>query len=162
MSILAFHIFKTSSSCPGFPGQLNAFPVFTMLSRDFPCFRVIFEAFGEVSPLQVSSRKKAWDFPGFNSTFQVFGGICFLEAVLFLLLYCRKESCRGEKNIMHSLGPMSEFFQVFLATTISTTIGFRALMLPLRYLCKSKIILQSKFQPNRTSGSRDIAIFFKI
>ena len=58
----------TSSSCPGFPGQFNAFPVFTMLSRDFPCFLVIFEAFGEVSPLQVSSRKKAWDFPGFNST----------------------------------------------------------------------------------------------
>ena len=35
-------------------------------------------------------------------------------------------------------------------------------MLPLRYPCKSKITLQSKFQPNRTSGSRDIAIFFKI
>ena len=39
-----------------------------MLSQDFPCFPGIFEAFGEISPLQVSSRKKAWDFPGFNST----------------------------------------------------------------------------------------------
>ena len=155
-----------------------------MLSRDFPWFLVIFEAFGDVSPLQVSSRKKAWDFPGFNSTsragisrafseflvspvfsqdFPCFPGISyalpgfpmpcrdfpclagishafpgfpmlsqdflclpgishafqgffrFLVAFAFwssafsFALLC-KESCRGEKNIMHSLGPMSEFF----------------------------------------------------
>ena len=35
-------------------------------------------------------------------------------------------------------------------------------MLPLRYPCKSKTTLQSKFQPNRTSGSRDMAIFSKL
>ena len=35
-------------------------------------------------------------------------------------------------------------------------------MLPLRWYCKSKIIVHSKFQPNRTSGYRDIAILFKI
>ncbi len=153
--------FGTSSSCPGFPGQFYVFSVFTMLSRDFPWFLVIFEAFGDVSPLQVSSRKKAWDFPGFNSTYRagisrVFPGfsmlsrdfLClagisyalpgfpmlsrdfpclpgishafqgffrFLVAFAFwssafsFALLC-KESCRGEKNIMHSLGPMSEFF----------------------------------------------------
>ena len=60
---------------------------------------------------------------------------------------------------MHSLGPRFEFFQVFWATSKLKTVGFRALMLPLRYPCKSKITLQSKFQPNRTSGSGDIAIF---
>ena len=49
-----------------------------------------------------------------------------------------------------------------LLFTTCTTFGFRALMLPLRYSCKSKISLQSKFQLNRTSGSRDTAILFKI
>ena len=147
-----------------FPDMYHAFPWFSILSRDFPCFLVIFEAFGEVSPLQVSSRKKAWDFPGFNSTsrvgisrafseflvspvfsrdFPCFPGISyalpgfpmlsqdfpclpgishafqgffrFLVAFAFwssafsFALLC-KESCRGEKNIMHSLGPMSKVF----------------------------------------------------
>ena len=148
-----------------------------MLSPNFPCFLGIFEVFGEISPLQVSSRKKpgifrvltalpglgfpvlsrnSWYLPCFPRIFHAFPGfpmpcrdfLClagishalpgfpmlsqdfpclpgishafqgffrFLVAFAFwssafsFALLC-KESCRGEKNIMHSLGPMSEFF----------------------------------------------------
>ena len=56
----------------------------------------------------------------------------------------------------------TKFAYVFWPTIISACVDFRALTLPLRWQCKSKISLQSKFQPNRTSGYGDIAIFFKI
>ena len=52
--------------------------------------------------------------------------------------------------------------QVFWARSKSKTVGIRALMLPFRYPCKSKITLQSKFQPNQFSRFRDITILFKI
>ena len=45
---------------------------------------------------------------------------------------------------------------------ISASVHFRAFISLLRYPCKSKITLQSKFQPNRTSGYRDTAILCKI
>ena len=54
-----------------------------------------------------------------------------------------------------------KFFQVPGPINISASVHFRAFISLLRYPCKSKITLQSKFQPNRTSGSWDIAIFFK-
>ena len=44
-----------------------------MLSRDFPCFLGIFEAFGEISPLQVSSRKK----PGISRVLPALPGLGF-------------------------------------------------------------------------------------
>ena len=76
-----------------------------------------------------------------NATFPIMGAITCIALALYLNLF---------------------FGQVFWATSKSKTVGFRALMLPLRYPCESKITLLSKFQSNRTSGSRDIAIFFKI
>ena len=51
---------------------------------------------------------------------------------------------------------------VFWATIILTWVGFRALTLPLRWQCNPKISSQSKFQPNWTSGCRDMAILFKM
>ena len=152
---------RTSSSCPGFPGQFNAFPY-------LPCFPGIYHALPEFSMLTwyfwdfwrnkptSGSRIKArdlpglpgqhflgWDFPCFpgipgissvflgysnsmlsqdflflagisyafpgfptpsrdfpwiTGIFQVFVGLCFLEAVLFLLLYCARKGAGREKH----------------------------------------------------------------
>ena len=54
------------------------------------------------------------------------------------------------------------FFYVPGPINISASVHFRAFISLLRYPCKSKITLQSKFQPKRSSGYRDIAILFKI
>ena len=125
----------------------HAFPVFTMLYRNFPCLLGIFETFGEIKardlPGLPGQHFLGWDFPCFpgipgissvflgysnsmlsqdflflagisyafpgfptpsrdfpcfTGIFQVFVGLCFLEAVLFLLLYCARKAEGTEKH----------------------------------------------------------------
>ena len=58
---------------------------------------------------------------------------------------------------------ISSFVSCNLTNFYSTKEGKKSRARPGGYLqCKLKISLQSKFQPNRTSGYRDKAILFKI
>ena len=83
------------------------------------------------------------------------------RCVLPISVQCIAREC-SKTHVPWILTPCIKFVKVFWAIIISTPFDFRALSLPLRWQCKSKIYLQSKFQPNRTSGYGVTAILFKI
>ena len=94
---------------PGFSMLSLSFPEFPMPSQDYSCFFGIPHAFPGFPML-------SQDFPclpgishAFQGFFRFLVAFAFWSSAFSFALLC-KESCRGEKNIMHSLGPMSEFF----------------------------------------------------
>ena len=95
-------------------------------------------------------------FPGFTGISQAFPEILGISR--HFQVYPR-----AFESLRKGLAPVKvNFFQVPGSINISASVHFRAFISLLRYPCKSKITLQSKFQPNRTSGYQDIAILFKI